>query len=272
MKTTSFLFALATAASLVLSGCSNQSETTEASTATTDEHAGHDHASSDAGGMNHDAAGAGSGMMAAMHANMQAMEAEKPAGNTDHDFAHLMMAHHQGAVAMADLQLKNGKDATLRQMAEKIKADQQREIAELERVATRLDGAPSNYNPNNPADPFTQKMKASMDLMMADMPRETGNTDVDFAALMIPHHQSALAMIQAELDHGRDTKLKEMAQKMMAEQKKEIEQLKAWQAKNGGATAKPTAAVYECTMGCEGSTSNKPGKCPKCGMDLVKKA
>ena len=30
-------------------------------------------------------------------------------------------------------------------------------------------------------------------------------------------------------------------------------------------------AVYECPMGCKGSTSSKPGKCPVCEMALVKK-
>ncbi|UOQ79019.1 hypothetical protein MUN84_11120 [Hymenobacter sp. 5516J-16] len=34
-------------------------------------------------------------------------------------------------------------------------------------------------------------------------------------------------------------------------------------------TALPVAtAAYLCPMGCEGSASNKPGKCPVCGMDL----
>ncbi|WP_303309775.1 heavy metal-binding domain-containing protein [Hymenobacter sp. BT730] len=34
--------------------------------------------------------------------------------------------------------------------------------------------------------------------------------------------------------------------------------------------AAPTAqvAAYVCPMNCEGSASNKPGKCPVCGMDL----
>ena len=31
-------------------------------------------------------------------------------------------------------------------------------------------------------------------------------------------------------------------------------------------------ASYECPMGCEGSKSTKPGKCPTCGMDLEKKS
>lgn len=38
------------------------------------------------------------------------------------------------------------------------------------------------------------------------------------------------------------------------------------------ADSKPAAkAVYVCPMDCPGSTSEKPGKCPKCGMALAKK-
>lgn len=41
-------------------------------------------------------------------------------------------------------------------------------------------------------------------------------------------------------------------------------------------TAKPaappaTSARYECPMGCEGSQSSQPGKCPVCGMVLEPK-
>ena len=41
--------------------------------------------------------------------------------------------------------------------------------------------------------------------------------------------------------------------------------------------AKPAAAPsaearYECPMGCAGSQSAKPGKCPVCEMELVKKS
>ena len=43
------------------------------------------------------------------------------------------------------------------------------------------------------------------------------------------------------------------------------------------AAAKPAAAPvvearYECPMGCAGSQSPKPGKCPTCEMELVKKS
>ncbi|NVO86275.1 heavy metal-binding domain-containing protein [Hymenobacter terrestris] len=38
-------------------------------------------------------------------------------------------------------------------------------------------------------------------------------------------------------------------------------------AKNG----QVVSAAYQCPMQCEGSASDKPGACPKCGMALVKK-
>jgi multidrug efflux pump subunit AcrA (membrane-fusion protein) len=41
-------------------------------------------------------------------------------------------------------------------------------------------------------------------------------------------------------------------------------------AKGAAETAKPAKVVYTCPMHPE-VTSDKPGKCPKCGMDLVPK-
>jgi uncharacterized protein (DUF305 family) len=270
MKFSALSLAFLASGTLLLSSCGNNDSASTAASDTTQTMPEH----SDMDGMDHETMNRdpnASGMMDIMHASMDKMHAEKTAGNTDHDFAHLMMAHHQGAVDMSELLLKEGKDATLRGMAEKIIADQKQEIATLETFATRLDGAPSNYKPTDANDPFTRKIKASMDGMMKDMPKPTGNVDQDFAMLMIPHHQSAIDMAKAEIAHGRDTKLKELAQQMITAQEKEIQQFRAWQAKNGSKT-NASAAIYECPMNCEGSKSDKPGKCPVCGMDLEKKA
>ncbi len=269
MKNTVFILAVLSSGTLLMSSCESKksTETTTETTAPAD-------STGSMAGMDHsrmaDSPAAGSGMMVAMNTMMQKMEAVKMAGNTDHDFAHMMMAHHQGAVEMSALELKEGKDATLRAMAEKISADQKREIQELEAFATRLDGAPTNYKPTDPKDAFASQMNASMDSMMKNLGQPSGNVDQDYAAMMVPHHQSAIDMAKAELAHGRDTKLKEMAQKMIAAQQQEIQEFKAWQAKNGG-KMKSSAAVYECPMG-DGGQSTAPGKCPKCGMDLVKKS
>ncbi len=272
MKESVFFFASLCLGAGLLSSCdSNKTAETSTAAAATETTVPADSASGMAG-MDHSKRAEGtarsSGLMTAMNTMMEKMNAFKPEGNTDHDFAHMMMAHHQGAVDMSALELKEGKDATLRAMAEKISADQQREIKDLEAIATRLDGAPTNYKPKDPADPFTSAMKTSMDGMM-NMGQPTGNVDADYAAMMVPHHQSAVDMAQAEVAHGRDTKLKEMTQGMITAQQKEIQQFKEWQAKNGGKTK--GAAGYECPMG-DGGKGNAPGKCPKCGMEMERKA
>lgn len=171
-------------------------------------------------------------LMASMNDMMAKTSAMKMKGSTDHDFAHMMMEHHRGAIAMADIELRDGKDATMRQMAEKIKTDQQKEIGELEPIARRLDSAPTNYQPLDPADPFTSKMKASMNGIMQNMPKMGANPDRNFNMLMTRHHQSAVDMAKAELAYGKDIKLKQMAQKMIDDQQKEIQQFKAWHDKN----------------------------------------
>ncbi|WBA42316.1 DUF305 domain-containing protein [Hymenobacter canadensis] len=237
MKKSAFFLAALCSGTLLLGSC-NSDKTADSAAATetgtapaAGDMAGMDHSTMDYSAMGHDAAGA-SPLVASMNGMMQQMMAEKPKGNTDHDFAHMMLAHHQGAVAMADIELRDGKDATMRQMAEKIKADQQQEITALEAAATRLDSAPTNYKPQDPADPFTSKMKASMDGMMANMPKTVADPDMNFNMLMTVHHQSAVDMAKAEMAHGRDTKLKEMAQMMIDAQQKEIAAFKDWHNNN----------------------------------------
>ena len=53
-------------------------------------------------------------------------------GMADHDFAMMMVPHHQGAVDMAKIELKYGTDPKLRKMAEQIVKSQQKEIQELQ--------------------------------------------------------------------------------------------------------------------------------------------
>ena len=238
MKKPAFFLAALCSGTLLLASCS--SDKTADTTATTETTTTNTTASGDTAGMDHSAMGHdgaaaanASPQLVAMNEMMQKMHASKPQGNTDHDFAHHMLEHHKGAVAMADIELRDGQDATMKQMATKIKADQQKELAELAPIAERLDSAPSNYKPLNPSDPFTSQMKASMDGMMKNMPQAVANPDMNFNMLMTVHHQSAVDMAKAELAHGKDTKLKAMAQMMVDAQQKEIAEFKAWHARNG---------------------------------------
>jgi uncharacterized protein (DUF305 family) len=71
--------------------------------------------------------------------------------------------------------------------------------------------------------PFWAENRAAMDKMMNGMNiKPSGDADRDFAAMMIPHHQGAVDMAQAELRHGHNEQLRRIAQQIIAEQPQEI--------------------------------------------------
>lgn len=75
-----------------------------------------------------------------------------------------------------------------------------------------------------PADaPFLAENDAAMARMMSAMQiKPSGDVDRDFVAMMIPHHQGAIDMAQAELRYGRNEILRRMAQEIIVTQGQEI--------------------------------------------------
>ncbi len=71
---------------------------------------------------------------------------------------------------------------------------------------------------------FASAMRAGMQRMMRDMhaAATSGNPDIDFLAMMIPHHEGAVEMARLALVHGRDPATRRLAEDIIAGQTVEI--------------------------------------------------
>src|ERR1700739_1796760 len=91
---------------------------------------------------------------AAMTKMMNGMAA-KPTGDIDRDFVAMMTPHHQGAIDMAVIELRYGKNEQLRRIAQEIVVDQTQEIAAinlaLAEPVTDTAPAPTHQQPAPPA-------------------------------------------------------------------------------------------------------------------------
>lgn len=96
-------------------------------------------------------------------------------------------------------------------------------LAQMNHGAMQMDGASKAY----------MDAMSTMESDMAAM-EMTGKPGVDFASMMIPHHQSAIDMARAYLASGEnDPELTKLSNKVIAAQEGEIAFLKAWLARNG---------------------------------------
>lgn len=170
--------------------------------------------------------------MTIMHEMNAEMDAMEMTGDADHDFASMMVMHHQGAINMANKELEKGNDATIKAMAQQIVTKQTAEITELN--AWLADHTPV---PNAEGAAYDEEMMKGMEKMKnwKDTQVLTGDADSDFAQLIIIHHQAAADDANGILHHGHHEEIKEMAKMMIEDQTKEITDLTAWLKTNGPA-------------------------------------
>ena len=81
--------------------------------------------------------------------------------------------------------------------------------------------------------PSSQAFREANDRMHRDMTMSfTGNADVDFVKGMLPHHQGAVDMAKIVRKHGKDAKVRKLAQEIIKAQNTEIAWMRTWLAKN----------------------------------------
>ena len=161
-------------------------------------------------------------LMTSMMSMMDTMKAVKMTGDFDIDYANMMIKHHSGAIAMSEKELRFGKDEKIKGIAEHMITAQKEEINHLQSFLKNYKSSGMKHGEGD--------MEKSMNDMESKMKNigMSGNFDKDFVSLMIPHHEGAIAMSKLQLTNGMNDKLKQLAQKGIAEQTKEVEEFKTW--------------------------------------------
>ena len=75
-----------------------------------------------------------------------------------------------------------------------------------------------------------QELGRGMEKMHAGMRsiKPSGNSDIDFARLMLPHHQAAIDMAKTELVYGKDPQMRRLAQEIIIDQQSETQLMQLW--------------------------------------------
>jgi uncharacterized protein (DUF305 family) len=164
-------------------------------------------------------------------------------GEFDLMFIDMMISHHEGAIAKAEVALDRAEHEEIRTLAEEIIAAQ---TAEIDWMRAWRD----DWYPGAPEMPMNQMMPM-MGEMMQDMPDMAGTDmmsmmdmspgdqqaalcaasepfDLAFIDAMIPHHQSAVAMAKVAVQNATHPELTQLAEGIIEAQEREIAQLQDW--------------------------------------------
>ena len=158
------------------------------------------------------------------------------ANATDRAFVRQMVPHHQMATEMAEMAKTDGEHAKIRRLARKIIKAQSGEIRTLSQIARNLGVTPAEMPMDGEMSEQTMRDLETLGLtteqsgMTMDMTELEGAEPFDrmFIDMMIAHHQGAIRMARAELDKGKNRRLRTIARAIVRDQKKEIRTMKQW--------------------------------------------
>jgi len=172
-------------------------------------------------GMDHDQMGHGEmGMGSKSMARQMVMENGE---YSDRRFIDAMVPHHQGAIAMAQVALKNAEHEEIKELSRKIVSTQQTEIEELKSIKKEEYGTS-----NVPMEMSPQQMRGMGMMMDPQQLAHRDPFDIAFIDAMIPHHQSAIEMAKVAYEKSKIPEIKELAENIVSAQQREIEQMKQW--------------------------------------------
>lgn len=158
---------------------------------------------------------------------VQQLDTVRRIGCWDEDFARLMSVYHAGAQRLAAVEIAQGKDSTLRALAQHVLKGHERDGHVLALALTREPPRGREYRLGNAKDPFVRRIAAAL-APLRQPPPPAGTPDADFATFMQVHHQSGVALAQTELVFGRNAELKDAARAIIRDGRAEIRLYQRW--------------------------------------------
>lgn len=144
--------------------------------------------------------------------------------DADTMFAQMMIVHHEGAIEMAEAALTNAGSAEIKALAERISAAQGPEI---DQMTSWLQAWGEPTEAGGHAGHGGMAMNGmTQEEMMTNLEGLSGaEFDKAFLEGMIAHHEGAVEMSEVELTDGENPEAKALAEKIIADQKAEIEEM-----------------------------------------------
>jgi uncharacterized protein (DUF305 family) len=150
----------------------------------------------------------------------------------DITFAQGMIPHHAQAIAMSEMAVQRAGSPQVKDLAARIQAAQQPEIDQMTALL-RAWNAPVP-DANSPMGGMGQMEHAAgggmPGMMSGDQMQQLGQATGDafdrmFLQMMITHHQGAIAMAETELKDGQNPEARELAQRIIDDQQREITEM-----------------------------------------------
>ena len=155
--------------------------------------------------------------------------------DVDQNFIVMMIPHHEGAVDMAELALTRAKRPEIKQLAEAIIRDQNREIEQMKTWHKAWYEAEvtdtSSTDAMTHSQPSSSTNGMDMHSMMTNSLEDLENAedfDREFIRAMIPHHEMAIMMAQMVLNTANKPEIRALAENVIAAQTAEINQMRQW--------------------------------------------
>jgi uncharacterized protein (DUF305 family) len=134
----------------------------------------------------------------------------------DATFIDGMIAHHEGAITMANQALQQAEHQEIKDLAQAIVSAQEQEIGKMKEWRT-------SWYPDLPET-------TGMDMDIGPMEVAAGDTPFDqrFIQAMIPHHEGAIAMARDAQTKAEHQEIKALAEAIITAQDGEIAQMRQW--------------------------------------------